>query len=265
MRIYDAPILVLDTETTGVDVSTVRIVEIGGADFEGPFSLGPPFVSRVNPGEPIPAEASQVHGIYDADVSDAPTFSQIAARLVERVRATPRPVLSGYNFRDYDGPLLRAELRRAGLDGDLFDEREALDPIIWLRWKFRHWKSRKLADVCERFGHPLKDAHTAAADAFAAGLVLGSLLFAGEIPDNVEKALRRQDEIVRVLDEERAAWSHYLYRDRAGSAPKIRIGFGKHVGHALEDVPGPYLRFCLETFGDDLPPDVRALFLRRIG
>jgi len=62
-----------DTETTGVKTDKDRIIEIAALD---PFKERT-FVSFVNPGIPIPPEASAIHGIWDEDVKDKPTFSAL--------------------------------------------------------------------------------------------------------------------------------------------------------------------------------------------
>lgn len=254
MLIEECNILALDTETTGTDPAADSVVELGGAFFQAGRYAPPPLRTLVNPGRSIPPEASAIHGIRDSDVKTAPRFGQIADRLLARVREAN--VLAGYNLTGYDGPILNAELARAGA-GWTIAPFEALDPLIWIRWKMRDWPSKKLGAVCARFEIPLGDAaHTAAADARAAGELLLVMVRRGDIPRDLVTALAWQGAAARLLADERERWGYHLYRGRDDSpgAPSatgpIRIGFGKHIGKALADVPAEYFRFILGRFPD---------------
>lgn len=74
-----AQILVVDTETTGIDPRTNRVVDLGAAYFQGGHRQR---LHRmlVNPGIPIPPAASAVHGISDAQVANEPGFSVVGAQ-----------------------------------------------------------------------------------------------------------------------------------------------------------------------------------------
>ena len=87
-------LLYLDTETTGVDPYTDRIVEFSFQP-EG----GEVIIKRVNPERPIPAEATAVHGITDADVQGLPVFRQYARTIQELITDK---ILVGYNCRRFD-------------------------------------------------------------------------------------------------------------------------------------------------------------------
>ncbi len=75
---------------------------------------------RVNPGIPIPAETSAIHGIYDDDVKDEPTFQQIAKSLYIFIDGCD---LGGFNSNRFDIPLLEEEFLRADIH---FDSRERM-------------------------------------------------------------------------------------------------------------------------------------------
>lgn len=117
------PIVFFDLETTGTDAANDRIVEIacikllpeGGRDR---------YVTRLNPGMPIPAGATAIHGICDDDVCEAPTFKQIARTLHEWIR---RCDFGGYNAARFDLPVLVEEFLRAGIAVDFSDCR-MIDP-----------------------------------------------------------------------------------------------------------------------------------------
>ena len=73
----EKPLAFLDLETTGVNVSKDKIVEIAIIKIS-PDNSRAEYVKRINPGIPIPLETSEIHGIYDFDVINAPTFSAVA-------------------------------------------------------------------------------------------------------------------------------------------------------------------------------------------
>ncbi|MEV0970935.1 3'-5' exonuclease [Microtetraspora glauca] len=98
--------VILDTETTGTDPNTDRAVQIGVIDMRGNVLLD----TLVDPGVPIPAEASAIHGYLDADVAGQLPFAQVLPRLSAVLTGPDRPVVV-YNSR-YDGRLLRAEVAR---------------------------------------------------------------------------------------------------------------------------------------------------------
>ena len=107
----DRPLAVLDLETTGTDPKIDRIIEVsvlkllpgGGHDHR---------TRRVNPGVPIPPEATAIHGISDDDVADCPSFRAIAPGIVE----IPRRLRPGrVQLLNFDLRLLVAEFNRAGL------------------------------------------------------------------------------------------------------------------------------------------------------
>src|SRR6478735_6509032 len=107
----DRPLAVLDLETTGTDTKIDRIVEVsvlklvpgGGVDHR---------TRRVNPGVPIPPEATAVHGITDDDVADCPAFRVIAPGLARYLDGCD---LAGFNILNFDLRLLAAESNRVGL------------------------------------------------------------------------------------------------------------------------------------------------------
>src|SRR5699024_221809 len=109
------PLVFLDLETTGVDPAKDRIIEIslvkvrpdGGKEVK---------TRRLNPGMPIPPEATAIHHITDDDVKDEPHFEQIAKSLAAYIEGCD---LAGYNSNKFDIPVLAEEFLRAGVDVDL--------------------------------------------------------------------------------------------------------------------------------------------------
>ena len=101
-----------DLETTGLDVSKDRIVQIAVVKINLSNEREEKKV-LVNPTIPIPKEASDVHGITDEMVNDKPTFKQVAKSFYEYIEGYD---LYGYNIIGYDLPLLVEELLRAGVE-----------------------------------------------------------------------------------------------------------------------------------------------------
>lgn len=102
------PLCFFDLETTGVNVTTDRIVEIAVLKLH-PKGTREIKVWRVNPECPIPAQASAVHGIYDADIADEPNFKTLSKTIYNFIRNSD---LAGYNSDRFDIPLLAEEIDR---------------------------------------------------------------------------------------------------------------------------------------------------------
>lgn len=157
--VVDRPFCFVDCETTGTSVTNDRIVELSLVIVHPAMSNTPPFVKtrRLNPGIPIPAEATAVHGITDEDVRSAPAFRDIAANLWQLLDPCD---LAGFNVRRFDLPILRAEFRRAGFGLDHTTRR-----IIDLQFLFHHREPRDLAAAVSFYlGREHVRAHSAEGD-----------------------------------------------------------------------------------------------------
>ncbi len=257
-------VLVFDTETTGVDVNEDRIVQLGAAYYQDGGRLGPPRSMLVNPGMPIPSGASKVHGILDEHVANEPSWQVVGDRFAHHLAKGPQgdaaPLLCGYNAVSYDTPLINAEFDRHG-QSTRIDPKQVLDPIIFVRWYYRHWPKRSLEHVAARKGVRLTRAHSADADAMATGEVLMKLLTEQLIPDDWDQALSQQHQMTQALEEEWLEFKHSLYRDR--ETGELTLGFGKHIGTPLAQVDPSYLNFCLNKF-DGLTEATQEAFSRAI-
>ena len=109
--ILDRPLAVIDLETTGLDPSADRVVEVAVLTLL-PHGKSELFHRRVNPGVPIPAGAAAVHGLSDADVAGAPPFAAVAPELFATLHGCD---LAGFGIGTFDLPLLAAEFARVGL------------------------------------------------------------------------------------------------------------------------------------------------------
>ena len=109
------PLAFIDLETTGVNLGTDRIIEIAIVKV---LADGTRTTKRklINPGIPIPQSSSDIHGITDEMVKDAPTFAQVAQELKQMLDGCD---LAGYNSNRFDIPLLVEEFLRAQVDFDM--------------------------------------------------------------------------------------------------------------------------------------------------
>lgn len=168
--------LVIDTETTGPDPDTARVVEIGVARVEA-MQIGWTHSRLVNPGVPIPEGAAAVHGITDDMVVDAPPIAEVADAFLANVRKAD--VLVGYNALHFDFPILARELGEGW--SEAIEGKHLVDPLVLVRLpdvgKFWPGKGRhRLTSVAERWGIEAEGAHRAAADCVMTAKVLIHLL-----------------------------------------------------------------------------------------
>jgi DNA polymerase-3 subunit epsilon len=112
------PLVFLDIEATGLDLENDRIVELSLCKLH-PDGTREVKTYRYNPGIPIPAEATEIHGITDEDVKDKPLFSQHAKGILAFIEGCD---LAGFNSNRFDLPMLSNELARCG---QYFDHRKA--------------------------------------------------------------------------------------------------------------------------------------------
>ena len=162
------PIIFFDLETTGTDISKDRIVEIcyikvmpDGREIE--------YTKRINPEMHIPEQASEVHGIYDDDVKDCPTFKQVAKEIAADFEGAD---IAGFNSNRFDVPLLAEEFLRAGVDLDM-TRRKFIDVQVI----FHKMEQRTLVAAMKFYcGKELEGAHSADADTRATYEVLKAQL-----------------------------------------------------------------------------------------
>ena len=143
---------VFDTETTGLNTEVDRVVQFGTATFQNGALLHLQD-TLVNPCQPIPAAASDVHQIYDSDVEDAQTFGLLGDTVAQALSQADDTILCGYNALHYDAPLLNAEFERHCYEFRI-DPARVLDPLVWLQYYYRNWPSRRLAAAAARFNVP---------------------------------------------------------------------------------------------------------------
>ncbi len=189
MSHWSDTLAVFDLETTGVDVSTARIVtaHVGVID-----ASGAPLESwswLADPGVEIPAGATAVHGITTERArAEGRPAAEVVAELVDALRtllARPLPLVV-YNA-PYDLSLLRHEARRHGVE-PLADPAPVVDPLVIDKAVDRYRKGKRtLEAAAAHYGVVLTGAHDAAADAIAAGRVAQALARKHEaaLPDDL--------------------------------------------------------------------------------
>jgi len=162
------PLAFIDLETTGVNVGADRIVEIAILKVF-PDETRETKTARINPTIPIPKEASAIHGIYDKDVADAPTFKSIAKSLAQFLDSSD---LAGYNSNKFDIPLLAEEFLRAEVDFDLKGRK-----LVDVQNIFHQMEQRTLSAAYKFYCQKaLENAHSAEADITATFEILEAQL-----------------------------------------------------------------------------------------
>lgn len=228
----------IDTETTHMDPEAGRIIELYAAEVTFPDIKVQSWLSyRFNPGMPIPAEATKLHGIRDEDVNHELPFSFRAAWWQSQFEGA---CIIAYNAQ-FDLKILDAELRRAGQKG-LSVNTPVLDPYDY----FREDLGRTLTDAVRYYLHkPHPDAHSARGDVRAMLKVL-------------RRQLKTRDPellLQTALNPNRVDFAGKFTRDLAG---QITFNFGKHRGQPAASQP-QYLAWIL---GSDFPADAKDVARR---
>lgn len=223
------PLTFFDLETTGINTATDRIVEISVLKAM-PDGTSQILTQRINPEMKIPAEVSKIHGIFDADVVDMPTFRDFAPQLNDFMRNCD---FAGYNSNHFDLPLLVEEFLRVDVDFDL-EGRKFVD----IQTIFHKNEPRDLKAAFKFYcGKELLNAHSAEADTTATYEILMSQLDRyEELKNDVEFLHRYTARNNKGVD----LANRVVYNDKGVEV----FNFGKHKGRSVADVfaqePGYY-------------------------
>lgn len=185
------PITFIDLETTGINISTDRIVEIAIIKIL-PDGTRQSKRKLINPQMPIPAGSSAIHGITDEMVKDAPTFKQVANELKQFMENCD---MAGYNSNRFDIPMLIEEFLRVGIDFSI-DGRKLVDVQRVFHMMEQRTLSAAYKFYCQKI---LEGAHSAEADATATWEVLEAQVERyPQIGDTVESIVKftGEDDIV---------------------------------------------------------------------
>ena len=183
------PLVFFDLETTGINFTADRIVEISYLKVH-PNGNEEMKTRRINPGIPIPAAATAIHGITDEDVKDCPPFKTIAKSLAAQIEGCD---MAGYNSTRFDIPMLAEEFLRAGVDIN-FRKRKLVDVQVI----FHKMEQRTLEAAYKFFcNKELENAHSAEVDTKATYEVLKAQL--DRYPE-LENDVKYLDQFSRIND-----------------------------------------------------------------
>lgn len=214
------PLVFLDLETTGVNLSSDRIVEIAMIRIH-PDGTRQVKRKLINPEMPIPKASSDVHGITDEMVKDAPTFKQAGNEIKQFLENCD---LGGYNSNRFDIPLLMEEFLRSGLEVNL-SERKMVD----VQHIFYSMEPRTLSAAYKFYcNQELINAHSAEADIQATVDVLMAQL------ERYPKLGNTVESILGVIGEDRVIdyARRFVYDDKGIEV----FNFGKYKGQAICEV-----------------------------
>ena len=214
------PLVFFDLETTGVNTATDRIVQISMIKVF-PDGKEEKYNYFVNPGMPIPAEATAIHGITDEMVRDKPLFSEIASEIAKIITGCD---LAGYNSNRFDIPLLAEELLRAEVDVD-FSKIKSVDVQNIFYKKEPRTLIAAYQFYCQK---DLENAHSSDADTLATYEVL-------------KAQLERYDDLAGDVDflseftsqKKNADLAGFIVYDENG---REMFSFGKYKGQLVEDI-----------------------------
>jgi len=214
------PICFFDLETTGIDITKDRIVEISILKVY-PNGNKESKTWLVNPTIPIPKAASDVHGITDERVAGEPTFKELAKQIHNMIKDSD---LAGYNSDRFDIPLLAEEMLRAEVDFDL-GNRVSVD----VQTIFHKMEQRTLSAAYKFYcGKDLIGAHTASADTNATYEILKAQL---DRYDSLENNIKKLSEFT--YRKQIADFAGFIgYNDKGEEI----FTFGKHKGKRVEDI-----------------------------
>ena len=224
------PLCVFDLETTGVQITKDRIVQIAiikinpdGSELE--------YNQIVNPEMEIPLEICEIHGITNEMAKKAPTLKELAPAIMAFIGDAD---LAGFNSNKFDIPVLVEELIRVGVDAD-FSNKAFVD----VQNIFHKMEQRTLSAACLFYtGKPMENAHNALFDTRVTWEVLKAQI---ERYDNLEGDVTFLSDFSRHSNFEMVDYAGRLAKNENG---ETIYNFGKHKGKTIQQVnqsePGYY-------------------------
>lgn len=227
--------LFFDIESTGVNTSEDRIVQLSIiiSDADGNITLQKQRL--INPTIPIDPKATEIHGITDEDVKNEPTFKSIAKSLKTLFEGK---VLVGYNILAFDVPLLMAEFDRAGveveLSGKFIDVYKVESKLF----------PRDLSSIYEKYTEEkLEGAHDALKDVIATKVVMEHQVRNHDLSDDALMEMSENNSV-----------DYYGKIGRNDDGDLIFL-FGKHPGERLVD----NVSYCNWILKSDFPTQVKNI------
>lgn len=250
------PLIVFDLETTGLDLVRDRIIQISYIKVM-PDGSEQRHDLLVNPGKDIPKEVTDLTGIGNDDVKDAPSFKELAPQLNDDMKGCD---FAGYNSNHFDIPMLAEEFLRAGIDFDFAKCR-----LIDAQTIFHKMERRNLAAAYKFYcGRNMEDdftAHRANEDTEATYRVLMGELdkYAPGVQEDPERVLENDMDFLADFSKQndnidfagRLVWRPLLDKDgkplldQNGKERRFEaFNFGKYKGRSVSEVlrtdPGYY-------------------------
>lgn len=212
------PLCFFDLESTGLETEKARIVSIAVIKLFPDGRVEEKDI-LINPEIPIPKEVSDIHGITDDMVKDAPTFKQLANGISNFFKGSD---IGGFNSDNYDVPLLMAEMSRAGVTDFLSWDFNLLD----VSKVYRELFPNTLSAIFKRLtGNDLEGAHNALEDVRATKIILDIIL--PKLAESSEQPIETPKDIDLFLqkDKKRVDIGGKMYEDSEGV---IRWNFSKN-------------------------------------
>lgn len=244
--------VVFDLETTGTAISQDRIVEIAMVKAM-PDGTVEEKCRKINPGIPIPLETSLIHGIYDEDVKEEPTFKQVAKSLAQYLEGCD---LAGFNVLGFDVPMLVEEFLRANVDFEV-ENRKIVDAQ-----KIFHMMEKRNLTAAYKFycDKDLENAHSALADTKATYEVLVSQIEKYESQDAFDNLGKK----LATIENDMALLHGLTTSNRVDFAGRIIMkdevevfNFGKHRGKPVKEILQKEPSFYDWMMKGDFPLDTK--------
>ena len=247
------PLIFFDLETTGINISKDKIVEIAAVKVM-PDGTQIDRIHRVNPLIPIPLETSLIHGIYDEDVKDAPPFKNLARDLVQFFEGSD---LAGFNIIKFDVPLLVEEFLRSGVDFDISNKK-----LIDAQKIFHLMEKRNLSSAYKFYcNEELENAHNAMVDTKATIDVLDNQIQKYEglgVTDlRGNKLGIIENDITKLHDLTNQKMVDLAGRIVYNDANEEVFNFGKHKGKRVIDVFNREKSYYDWMLNGDFPLDTK--------
>lgn len=248
------PVAFIDLETTGINIAKDRIVEISiaKANIDGTVETR---TKRINPGIPIPLESSLIHGIYDEDVANEPTFKQIAKSMAQFLEGCD---LAGFNSNRFDIPMLVEEFLR--VDNNVFDVKNR--KLIDAQRIFHLMEPRTLSAAYKFYcKKTLENAHSAEADTLATLEVLCAQV---EMYDGVKltddkgqeyEPVKNDMEVLHKLSSNNIV--DFAQRMALNKEGEVVFNFGKNNGKKVTDVLSREPQYYDWIMNNDFPMDTK--------
>lgn len=240
----ERPLVVFDLEATGLNKRVDRIVSLALVRYE-PVGTAEKVHYLINPTIPIPPEVSELHGITDEDVKDAPTFEEMAGIIERHFEGAD---LAGYNVLGYDIQMLTEEFARAGREFSM-EGRRVLDAQ---RIFFRNEPRDLTAALRYYCGQDHTDSHDAMGDVLATIQVLGGQF------ERYDELPQDMDGLHEYCDPRDPTWVDQTGRLK-WSRGEVVFNFGKFQGQSLRETIIEDPNFLTWLLRSDFPPDTKQI------